>query len=60
MNVLEQEEENEEGSIDEAYDEEEYEDPLIDCVQEQECLEDADVLNTEAEVEDLGKRKGTN
>ena len=34
MNVLEQEEETEEGSIDKAYDEEEYEDPLIDCVQE--------------------------
>ncbi len=57
---MELEEEHEEGSIDEACEEEEYEDPLIECVQEQECLEDADVLTTEAEVEDLGKRKGTN
>ena len=34
MNVLEQEEETEEGSIDEANEEEEYEDLLIECVQE--------------------------
>jgi hypothetical protein len=34
MNAVELDEEHEEGSIDEACEEEEYEDPLIECVQE--------------------------
>ena len=48
------------GSMDEL--EDDVEEPVVDCLSEQgESFEsDADILNTEAEVEDLGKRKGTN
>ena len=48
----------EEGSIDEA--EEEVEKPTIECLSEQEEHLDTDVLNADAEIEDLGKRRGTN
>jgi hypothetical protein len=45
------------NSIDEAI-EEEVELPEIMCCSDDEDL--IDVLNAEAEIEDLGKRKGTN
>lgn len=53
-----EEEEDDTGSIDEA-EEEEIEDPMIECLSEQEDML-ADVLNADAEIEDLGKRRGTN
>ena len=48
----------EERSIDEA--EEEVEEPTIECLSEQEEHLDTDVLNADAEIDDLGKCRGTN
>ena len=56
---MENEATEDEGSIDEAC-EDEYENQVIECLTGQDDYEEADVLNADAEVEDLGKRKGTN
>ncbi len=49
-------------SVDEAEsDEDNVEHPNVECVQQDDDLFDAaDVLSADADVEDLGKRKGTN
>ena len=45
--------------VEENCDEEEVEHPVVECFSEQ-FDQPVDVLNADAEVEDLGKRKGTN